>query len=323
MASPGTDGLTEPTTDRSPEVLARLVLRCRDLANTLEASLGRLPSRADTPFLHSQLDDVIKRLHSALRPLSREEAPAERSAGFLRRLRRPAPERKCEPRYDLEGSAWTIPVTDLVGFLSHSGKSGLLWVTAAEETFVLEFARGALVHATSNAPPAEFRLGEILLSEKMVEPSELAQLLEHAKSADDLLGSYLLRTGRLKHSDVQRALAIQVQQLFHRLMEAENALYRFQEGAQLLRSQGLEVNITQLLLESARKKDEERQKAASQLQAIMEDLTALDGGGGSAPAASEKEPAAALPTPAQESESSLPLEARSDVALASDASKPS
>src|SRR5206468_7926676 len=54
---------------------------------------------------------------------------------------------------------------------------------------------------------------------------------------------------------------VQVQQLFHRLMDAENALYRFQEGAQLLRSYGLEVNITQLLLESARKKDEERERA--------------------------------------------------------------
>jgi hypothetical protein len=76
-----------------------------------------------------------------------------------------------------------------------------------------------------------------------------------------MLGSYLVRSGRLRHEDLQRALAIQVQQLFHRLMDAENALYRFQEGAQLLRSYGLEVNITQLLLESARRKDEERQRA--------------------------------------------------------------
>jgi hypothetical protein len=246
----------------APESLARLVLQCRELAAFLDGALATLPAREETPFLYGQLDDVLQRLQASLRPLLAGESSAgERSPSFLRRLagkkpREPAARR--EPRYDLQGNAWTIPVTELVGFLSHSGKSGLLWVTSPSETFVLEFARGNLVHATSNAPPVAHRLGEILLAEGLLEAAELAEVIDYAKAADDLLGSYLVRTGRLQHADLQRALAMQVQQLFHRLMDAENALYRFQEGAQLLRSQGLEVNITQLLLESARKKDEER-----------------------------------------------------------------
>jgi len=249
----------------SPEALARVILRCRELAGFLEKALPLLPARSDTPFLYGQLDDALKRLHVSLRPLVAEElAQAEKGGGFLRRFAskksREAP-RKSETRYDLEGNAWTIPVTEMVGFLSHSGKSGLLWITSPTETFVLEFARGNLVHATSNAPPVAYRLGEILLDQKLVDAVELARLVEAAKSADDMLGSYLVRSGRLRHEDLQRALAIQVQQLFHRLMDAENAIYRFQEGAQLLRSYGLEVNITQLLLESARRKDEERQRA--------------------------------------------------------------
>lgn len=248
----------------SAEALARVVLRCRELATYLDAHTSLLPQRSESPFLYGQLGDVLQRLQNALRPLSQDDPPVEKSAGFLRRLAgrkvREVP-KKSEPRYDLEGNAWTIPVTELVGFLSHSGKSGLLWVTAAPETFVLEFARGSLVHATSNAPPVAYRLGEILLQKQMLEPEELAHLIDQAKAADDLLGGYLVRSGRLKHSDLQRALAFQVQQLFHRLMDAENAFYRFQEGAQLLRSESLEVNITQLLLESARQKDEQRQAA--------------------------------------------------------------
>jgi hypothetical protein len=246
----------------APETLARVVLRCRELAGFLESAVPLLPARAETPFLYGQLDAVLQRLNVSLRAFGEKEGAAlEKGARFLRRLSgkkpREAP-RKTRPCYDLEGNAWTIPVTELVGFLSHSGKTGLLWVTSPVETFVLEFARGSLVHATSNAPPVSFRLGEILLKEKLLEPAELERVLNHARSADDLLGSFLVRSGRLRHEDLQRALAIQVQQLFHRLMDAENALYRFQEGAQLLRSHGLEVNITQLLLESARKKDEER-----------------------------------------------------------------
>jgi hypothetical protein len=268
MGSPASrEGSVNPSDSQraGPEALARLVLRCRELSTFLDSALPQLPAREETPFLYGQLDDVLQRLQSGLRQLVVEEPAHQGEKGsFLRRLagRKPreAQPRRSEPLYDLQGNAWTIPVTELVGFLSHSMKSGLLWVNSAQETFVLEFSKGDLVHATSNAPPAAFRLGEILLNEKLLEADELARMLDLAKAADDLLGSYLLRTGRLRHTDLQRALAIQVQQLFHRLMDADNALYRFQEGAQLLRSQSLEVNITHLLLESARKKDEERQK---------------------------------------------------------------
>lgn len=280
---------TPPSSARkgaAPDTLARLVLRCRELSNTLDQDLARLPTREETPFLYGQLDDVLQRLQANLRQLATVEAAAsEKGTGFLRRLAgrktREQP-RKSEPRYDLQGNAWTIPVTELVGFLSHSGKSGLLWVTSPSETFVLEFARGNLVHATSNAPPVAFRLGEILLAQGLLSAPDLAEVIDFAKAADDLLGSYLLRTGRLQHSELQRALALQVQQLFHRLMDAENALYRFQEGAQLLRSQSLEVNITQLLLESARKKDEERQDADGRASLALE-FAALEPAADAAP----------------------------------------
>lgn len=263
-----------------PETLARVVLRCRDVAIFLEESLAALPPRPAAPFLHGQLEAVLDRLQACLRAYAKADVVGEKSGGFLRRFtgrREREPMRKSDPRYDLEGNAWTIPVTELVGFLSHSGKSGLLWVTSPSETFVLEFARGSLVHATSNAPPAAFRLGEILLSEKLLAPEELAQVIQHARAADDLLGSYLMRSGRLRQADLQRVLSIQVQQLFHRLMDADNAFYRFQEGAQLLKSESLEVNITHLLLESARKKDEERQRSESPGTAPADPLATLDG----------------------------------------------
>jgi hypothetical protein len=94
---------------------------------------------------------------------------------------------------------------------------------------------------------------------------------------------------------MQRALSIQVQQLFHRLMDAENALYRFQEGAQLLRSQGLEVNITHLLLESARKKDEERQRSETQKSPAPAGLNVLDEADEAPCRGAASEPSAPLP----------------------------
>jgi len=292
---------TDPTPriDTASETLARVVLRCRELAAFLEQSAANLPARTEAPFLHGQLDAVVLRLQLALRPLCAEERePREKSPSFLSRLAGKKPRETksaSSPRYDLEGNACTIPVTEVVGFLSHSGKTGLLWVLAPAETFVLEFARGSLVHATSNAPPAAFRLGEILLREKLLEPHELAQLIDLAKAADDLLGSYLVRSGRLAHADLRRVLTLQVQQLFHRLMDTKDALFRFQEGGQLLRSQGLEVNITQLLLESARQQDEHqaREGARGEVETLFD---ALAKG-----AERRDEPGAPLPSPESES----------------------
>jgi hypothetical protein len=295
---------TAAALDAGPEELARLVLRCNELARQLDVSLGKLPSRGETPFLYGQLDDVLRKLVVQLRQLGQEERPKEEKGVFSRlfsaKKARPA-QAAAEARYDLEGNAWTIPVTELVSFLSHSGKSGLLWVTSPSETFALEFARGSLVHATTNNPPAPFRLGAILVREKMLLPEDLEQAIAHARAADDLLGSYLVRSGRLQHAELQRVLTIQVQEMFHRLMDADNALYRFQDGAQLLRSQGLEVNITSLLLESARKKDETRLAQ----QKKEDELAALNGPGESANSAALA-PEAALPKAADASAKAEP-----------------
>ncbi len=244
-----------------PEALARLVLRCREFTSHLEQVLPRLPRREETPFLYGQLNDAAGKLQLALRRLGDQDRDQrDERSGILRLLggKKRRTTGSSEPRIDLQGNAWTIPVTELVNFLSHSGKTGVLWVTTAHETFVLEFSRGNLVHATSNATPKEFRLGEILLRERLLDAGELQVKIELARSADDFLGSYLVKTGRLSPAELRRALSLQVQELFHRLMDAENAIYRFQEGVQMLRAQELEVNITQLLLESARKKDEQR-----------------------------------------------------------------
>lgn len=292
MGNPDGPHTTAAALGAGPEELARIVLRCNELTRQLDASLGKLPTRGETPFLYGQLDDVLRKLTAQLRQFGQEEKPKEEKGVFSRlfsaKKARPTPS-AAEARYDLEGNAWTIPVTELVNFLSHSGKSGLLWVTSPSETFVLEFARGSLVHATTNNPPEPFRLGAILVREQMLLPEDLEQAIAHARAADDLLGSHLERSGKLQHAELQRVLTIQVQEMFHRLMDADNALFRFQDGAQLLRSQGLEVNITSLLLESARKKDELRNAA----QQKEDELAALDGPAASSASAST--PEAALP----------------------------
>lgn len=256
-----------PSEPHASEELARLVLACRDLALRVDAVVEELPERRAAPFLYGQLDAAVDGLRHMLGRLSGEEE--DERHGLLRQLlgarkKRPAP---AEAGADLQGNAWTIPVAELVNFLAHAEKTGVLHVVTQGETFLLEFARGNLMHASSNAAPSEHRLGAILEREGLLVPDELESSLLAAAEADDLLGNFLVRRGRLTAEALARALALQTQELFHRLMDAANAVYRFQEGVRLLHSQNLEVNIVQLLLESARKKDEGQKPITAELEA--------------------------------------------------------
>ncbi|MSR61550.1 MAG: DUF4388 domain-containing protein [Planctomycetes bacterium] len=279
---------------QASEELARLVLACRDLALRIDAVVEDLPARALAPFLYGQLDAAVDGLRHVLTRLSAQE---DERHGLLHQLlgtrkKRPTP---TEAGADLQGNAWTIAVGELVNFLAHAEKTGVLHVVAQGETFLLEFARGTLVHASSNAAPKEQRLGAILEREGLLVPDELEASLLAAAEAEDLLGSFLVRRGRLSSETLARALVLQTQELFHRLMDADNAVYRFQEGVRLLHSQNLEVNIVQLLLESARKKDE---GAQARVTADLDAQPSLLPKDGALPATAELSPTVAITTPA-------------------------
>ena len=161
------------------------------------------------------------------------------------------------PRYDLQGHAGTIPLPGLISFLSGSGLTGVLWVGTPRETYELEFQEGRLVHAAGDVPPPELRLGGILLRAGRVRPEKLQGCVDEAREAKERLGSFLVRSGRITAAQLQSALALQVQELFSRMMAAEEASFAFQGGARCEpRGERLEVNLMQILLQNALRRDE-------------------------------------------------------------------
>ena len=72
-------------------------------------------------------------------------------------------------------------------------------------------------------------------------PADMGQLMEAYMKYDEELRTVLVH---------------QVQQLFHRLIQTKNAIFRFREGMQVMLAYPVSLNITQLLLESARVHDE-------------------------------------------------------------------
>lgn len=277
----------EPTTD--PASIATLVKRCVSLCESADILVSGLAKERET-FLALSLGDTLQQLELILRALNEgtvDEAREEERSGLLRRLsgrkseKAKVPDRdECNaPRFDvskhgLHGNSWTIPLSELLGFLAFGRKTGVLWVDAPEENFLIGLVDGDLMHATSDHAPPGLRLGEVLVSYGYLTNRQLDRFLEQQESADAAIsGEVLLGAGMINDDELRSALAYQTQQLFHRLVATRNAVFRFREGMQIPLAYHVKMNINSLLLDSARVLDE----AATSERMLEDELSTIMG----------------------------------------------
>ncbi len=247
------------TPQPDPGNLARLVLHLRSLRTEIERVKSGLPSAEETPFLHRQLSEQMEGLEQAFARLAQDAAQAStKNRNTKGRLGKvfSRPKTTSQPSPGFEGNSWTIPVAELIGFLSTARKTGILWVDCSDEAFVIEIKHGDLIRAMSNRTPEGLRLGELLVGQGSLDEGTVVDVVAAAKTDGLSLGGYLISSGRVSECDIKLALSKQVQGLFHRLLRIEGAVYRFQEGVDLEDAKELDLNVTQLLLESARQMDE-------------------------------------------------------------------
>ena len=228
----------------------------RETRLEVEAARPRLPKPDETPFLYRQFEEQAHALEETLHELLEEgKSEKEKKPGLLGRMFGRG--KKTKQRHaDLEGNSWTIPVPELIGFLSNARKTGMLWVDAEQEQFVIEIKKGQLIRAIGNGTPIGLRLGELLVEQGSIPPGTVDDYVLQARREGMSLGGFLIARGHVREEDVKSALSRQVQSLFDRLLEIGNAVYRFQEGVDIEDAEELQLNVTHLLLESARQLDE-------------------------------------------------------------------
>lgn len=158
----------------------------------------------------------------------------------------------------LIGHASVASVSEVLGFLSAMGKSGVLWVDVPQESFLVQLKDGAVVYAQGNNPPGGQRLGEILVRQGALDTEEMRLALREASEANEVLGGHMVRKGTITAAQLSRALAEQAQMIFHRMFGNPEASYHFEDGVRMVDSQDVRLNVIQLLLESARVSDEGR-----------------------------------------------------------------
>lgn len=167
-----------------------------------------------------------------------------------------------EASAELCGTCKAFPGPQLVDFLGTLEKSGVLQIKTAKEVFTIQLERGYVLYASSNNAPRGSRLGDILVDMAFLDKSTLERHLRSIGVQTSRLGAQLVQDGLVTEQGLTDALTRQVQMLFQRLAEAENAIFFFREAAPSDAQNQIRLNVSHVLLESARMQDESQRPVA-------------------------------------------------------------
>ncbi len=259
---------TEDTTTKK-ENLAQLIQRCTELCQTAEKAVDGL-STERAAFLSDSLDGALQQLEVILRVLgeSSGQTGGDRQ-NFLRRMFGGSTNSDSEsgdqpetPSFEvsslgLQGNSWTVAIPELLGFLAFSYKTGILWVDSPTENFLVGVVDGRLMHASSDHTPEGLRLGEVLVGLGYLTRRQLERFLNAQGDGVAVSGEMLLENGLISDVELHEALTNQVSQLFSRLINTRDAVFRFQEGLNVQLAYQVDLDINQLLLNSTRVYDED------------------------------------------------------------------
>jgi len=206
---------------------------------------------------------VLDELHWSAKHLDDGVQKLERHVGIRRRpvARHGHGAAAPKPNHALRGSTRSIPMPDLIALLSAQRKTGTLYIKAGDERFVLELLEGAVVHVVSDSPGRTQRLGDILVAQHKISTGQLEEFLSRYCRKDGRLGEALAKTRVVSEEDLRDALEYQVRELFRRVFSVDEALFSFTSGKVSDLQHRVSLNTTQLLLETARRQDEDLRDA--------------------------------------------------------------
>lgn len=244
----GEEGLEVPEEIRKAQRHAELAVQY----------IGRVSPelRDDRDHLRETVDLIVQ---EQMKRLSETKAPAPPP----REAPTPQHQKKDPPSKGLRGDTRTIGLSDLINWLGVQEKNGVLEVTTKDEVITLVFAKGTLTNACSNASPPGTRLGEILVQTGVIDEATLNEVLSNYSSSSSArhLGEALEQEKFVSKKDLRAALEMQVQMLFNRVFSTASATFVFHENVSPETDGRISINLTTLLLESARQHDESTLKS--------------------------------------------------------------
>src|SRR5579883_184791 len=148
-------------------------------------------------------------------------------------------------------------LADVVRFIHANGWSGHLVVLDEHLRKTLAFQGGELAGATSNQP--EDRIGAVLYRAGRITSDDLERVLAHRPEGTPRFGQRLVEAGALTAHDLYRYVHVQVEEIFHSVLQLRRGEYYFQRAPDDSGDDApapVRLSTKQLLLDGLRRIDE-------------------------------------------------------------------
>lgn len=148
----------------------------------------------------------------------------------------------------LVGRLEDLALPDIFQIISLSKKTGTLVVRSRKGTGMVVFKDGQVIQAASDI--IREPLGNILVSQGMIDSSTLTKALDRQKSAPDKpLGMLLVESGAVQQQTMEGVIRKQIEEIIYDLLAWEEGFFNFELG-EIAPKDKIEVDTQEFLLRS-------------------------------------------------------------------------
>jgi hypothetical protein len=158
----------------------------------------------------------------------------------------------------LSGTLKDFALPDIFQLIGMQRKTGLLTLESDRETVTVVFEQGMVVHADSTVRRLDDLLGSVLVRQGKIRKDVLEEALTKQRVSMQRLGFILVSQGYISRDDLRGALSEQVQQIVFRVFRWKSGRYHFDPTAEADydRENVQPVSTDHILMEGIRRVDE-------------------------------------------------------------------
>jgi hypothetical protein len=158
----------------------------------------------------------------------------------------------------LEGTIKDFGLADILQLIGIQRKTGVLTVENDDDSVTVRFIEGQVVGADTRRRNLEDLLGSVLVRTGRITEAQLRETLKLQKTTLQRLGYILVKSGLVNEKDLVEALRVQVTQIVYRLFRWRSGRYHFapSDHVEYDREHFVPVSAETILMEGARMVDE-------------------------------------------------------------------
>lgn len=152
----------------------------------------------------------------------------------------------------LEGTLQMFALPEVFKMISAQKKTGILTIQGEQDIIAISFLAGEVVAADALNQTVEDGLGQVLVSQGLVEPERFAQLAAEHHSGNVRLVDLLVERGVLDRSQLLDSLRIQTYQLLLQVLAWKVGEFKFYGGDEVSFEEGLQpIPVEEIFVRAA------------------------------------------------------------------------